>query len=619
MEVVMDWRQRFRVPQMWAAQLAGGRPDRGLLVASQDGSTIQLHAWDVPGGQLTSLTEARHGVATGWLDPTGAYVYYLRDEDGSEIGHLVRVPFEGGEAQDLTPALTPYAVRGVGFDASGGTLGVNPVNDDGYALYVLDLSRDGGEPRLLHRDSWETWGALLSARGDLAACWSTARARGARRYTLLVFDTSTGEQVAELDDGRDASVTGVAFSSVDGDDRLLAQTTRGGLVRPVIWNPRTGERQDVPLPELTGDVTPADWSAETGRVLCCEMAGVQRLYVYDLAEERLTRLDHPQGSYLNVIDGGAKFGPGNTIVSLRNPATAPADVVELDADTGHTRRVLLPGMPGADAPPGLPWRSVTFPSSDGTLVQAWLAAPEGTAPFPTILEVHGGPHYAAYEGYDPGVQCWLDHGYAWLSVNYRGSTGFGRAFLEQIWGDLGRWELADMVAAREWLVAKRIAVPDEIFVQGGSYGGYLTLFALGKRPDLWAGGLAIAADADLVSAYEHCAEALRGALRAWMLGTPAERPQAYAASSPITYAAEVAAPVLVIQARNDTRVPPQQIEDYERRLRSLGKEIEVVWLEGGHQSFGPDTLVHCYETMLAFVERTLTRRRRNIDEIRMIE
>lgn len=205
--------------------------------------------------------------------------------------------------------------------------------------------------------------------------------------------------------------------------------------------------------------------------------------------------------------------------------------------------------------------------------------------------------------------CWLDNGYAWISVNFRGSTGFGRRFLERIWGDLGRWELADMVAARDWLVAQEIARPDEVFVHGGSYGGYLTLFALGKRPDLWIGGMALVADADLTAVYEQCSEALRGALAAWMLGTPAERPEAYAASSPITYAADVAAPVLVIQARNDTRVPAQQMESYEQRMRSLGKDIEVVWLEGGHQSFGPDTMLYCYETMLAFADRTLARKR----------
>jgi len=586
--------------------VAGGDPDRGLVVATQDGVSVQLFAWDLPERRLTALTDAPHGVIDGWLDPSGSFAYYLRDQGGDEHGHLVRVPFEGGPPQDITPDLAPYTLRGVGFSGDGHVLAVNPVNTDGFALYTMDVRPELGEPRLLHRDTWETWGALLSARGDLAACWSTAKAKGARRYTLLVFDTRSAEQVAELDDGREAAVVGVRFSPIDGDPRLLAQTNRGEFVRPVIWDPLAGHRDDLALPELAGDVVPVDWSADASRVLVCQMAGPQRLYVYDLGTRQLRALDHPHGSYVNAIVGGVEFDPRGNVVGVRHIAEAPAQVVELDGETGQQRGALLTS---GEAPGGRPWRSVTFPSSDGTQVQAWVATPDGTGPFPTILEAHGGPHYAAYEGFDPGVQCWLDHGYAWMGVNYRGSTGFGRSFMEQIWGDLGRWELADLVAARDWLVTQAIAVPDEVFIHGASYGGYLTLFALGKRPDLWAGGLALVATADFTSEYEHASPALQAAVAAWMLGTPDERPEAYAASSPITYAADVTAPVLVIQARNDTRVPAGQMEDYERRMKELGKDIDVVWLEGGHQSVGPDVQVRCYETMLAFADRVRASKR----------
>ncbi|HET8684128.1 MAG TPA: hypothetical protein VFM54_19980, partial [Micromonosporaceae bacterium] len=162
----MDWRDRFRAPQFFDAKLAGGRPGRGLVTGSRDGASVQLFAWDVPGKQLVALTDAKLGVVQGWIDADGTYVYYLRDEDGSELGHLVRVPFEGGLAQDITPKLAPYTLRGVGF--GGRCMAFNPVNSDGFALYLLDVQPELGEPRLLFRDSWETWGALLSADADLA-------------------------------------------------------------------------------------------------------------------------------------------------------------------------------------------------------------------------------------------------------------------------------------------------------------------------------------------------------------------------------------------------------------------------------------------------------------------
>jgi dienelactone hydrolase len=600
------WKQRFWAPRIECAALAAQRPERGLVVSAQDGRTVQVSAWDLERQRLTTLTDAPHGVAEGWIDPAGSFVYHLRDEDGTELGHLVRTAFEGGPAQDVTPGLAAYTLRGLGFSRSGRVLAVNPVNADGFALYVIDLLPRLGTPRLLFRDTWETWGALLSARGDLAACWSTARAGGIRRHTLLVFDTVTRELVGELDDGRQAGVVGVEFSPVDGDDRILASTTRDGYVRPVVWDARCGHRQDLALDELDGDVQPLDWSADARRILLCQLGGAQQLHVHELDTGRLTTLDHPQGTYFDALVGAARFGPRNSIVGVRGVATTAPEIVELDADTGHQRRILLSS--GA-APPTHPWRSVTFHSCDATPVQAWVAAPRGTGPFPTILEVHGGPHLAVDECYDPGVQCWLDAGYAWMSVNYRGSTGFGREFAEQIWGELGHWELEDMVAAREWLIDHGISRPDEVFVHGGSYGGYLTLLALGKRPDLWVGGMALVAIGDLVAGYEQASDALRAAKAGWMRGTPTQRPEAWRASSPITYAAEVSAPVLVIQARNDTRTPAGQLENYERRMLALGKDIRVVWLDGGHQSVGPDVWVRCYETMLGFAARVLDNHR----------
>lgn len=600
------WRQRFRAQQILYAELADGNPDRGLVVAGWDGRTIQLFAWDVPAARLTAVTDTPYGVVQGWIDPAGDYVYYLADEDGSELGHLVRVPFEGGQPQDLTPDLQPYTLRGVGFNGPGTTVALNPVNHEGFALYTVDVTDGVGAARLVYRDSWETWGALVSARGDLAACWSTARAGGIRRYTLLALDVVTGEQIGELGDGRTAKVVAVRFSPLDGDSRILASTTESGFTRPVIWDPRSGERQDIPVEALAGDVEPVDWSADGTRVLLCQLAGAQRLHVYHLDTGELRRLDHPAGTYVEPLGGRAIFGSAGRIVARRDNAQSPAHVVELDAESGRELSVLLSSGP---APAGRPWRSVTFPSEDGTLVQAWVATPEGDGPFPAILETHGGPHYTQAEVYLPGTEFWLDHGYAWISVNYRGSLGFGRAFAEQIWGDLGRWELADMVAARDWVVAEGIARPDEIFLHGASYGGYLTLFGMGRRPDLWVGGLAIAADADLAMCYEDSSDALKAALAGWMRGTPAERPEAYARSSPIIYAADVAAPVLVIQLRNDTRVPAQQMQGYQQRMRELGKELEVFWLDGGHLSGGPEVWIRCYEKMRDFAEDVLARKR----------
>ena len=134
-----------------------------------------------------------------------------------------------------------------------------------------------------------------------------------------------------------------------------------------------------------------------------------------------------------------------------------------------------------------------------------------------------------------------------------------------------------MVAARNWLVREGIAKSDAILLTGWSYGGYLTLQALGKRPDLWAGGMAGITIADWSIQYQDTADTLRGYQTALFKGTPEERPEQYAASSPISYVEQVRAPVLIIQGRNDTRTPARPIELYEARMRALDKPIEVMW------------------------------------------
>jgi dipeptidyl aminopeptidase/acylaminoacyl peptidase len=199
----------------------------------------------------------------------------------------------------------------------------------------------------------------------------------------------------------------------------------------------------------------------------------------------------------------------------------------------------------------------------------------------------------------------LDHGFAFLSVNYRGSVSFGKAFQEQIWGDIGHWEVEDMVAARTWLVDQGIAHPRQIFLKGMSYGGYLTLLALGTYPDLWAGGMAGVAIADCVINWEDEAQTSKAFDATLFKGTPTEQPELYRRASPVTYAEQVQAPILIIQGRNDTRCPSRQIEVYEAKMKALGKDIEVYWFDAGHVSTDVEQQIAHQERNMRFVYRVL--------------
>lgn len=589
------WKQRFRAPVIGSTQLAQANRTRGLAVSNHSGA-FQLYAWDIATGDLRALTQRPEGKAFGVIGAEGQFVYYLDDQQGNEIGHFVRVPFTGGAAQDLTPDMPPYASWSFATSSTGGWLGFLAANADGFHVYVL---RETAAPRLIYHGKKLSFGPVFSFGGDLALI-TTAERSDLLRYSLVAIDTATGERLAELWDGPEASVEAVAFAPLPNDFRLLATTNLSGAKRPLVWNPRSGERTDLPLPELEGEVIPVDWSPDGEHILLCQFHhAIQQLYLYHLANRSLSKLTHPSGTYALA---GTYFNSNTEIFAQWQDSQHPSRLIALEATSGEqTRTVLAAG----EAPPGRRWQSVTFPSTQGQMIQGWLARPDGDGPFPTILETHGGPTSAVTELFAPMSQAWLDHGFAFLTINYRGSTTFGKDFEESIYGDLGHWEVDDMAAARDWLVALGLAQPDSILITGWSYGGYLTLQALGKRPDLWAGGMAGIAIADWAVMYEDEADTLKGYQVALFGGKPEEKPEQYAASSPITYAEQVAAPVLVIQGRNDSRCPARQLEQYEQKLKALGKPIDVHWFEAGHGSLVVEQRIEHQERMLRFAYRTL--------------
>lgn len=311
------------------------------------------------------------------------------------------------------------------------------VHADGFHVYSLETrtNSDIGSPRPLFHSHKIAFGPTYSYAGEIAIVATTDRAT-VQHFNLLAIDPASGAQIAELWDGPGTSLKPMEFSRQPGDLRLAGTTNRSGVKRPFIWNLRTGERIDITVPSLIGEVVPLDWSHDAKRLLLCQFAqAVQQLYCYDLTTQALTKLSHPGGAFGFMAEyGGVYFGPGDEIFAQWQDAAHPAQLIALNAQTGEkTRTVLAAG----DAPPGRAWKSITFPSSDGQMIQGWLGVPEGQGPFPTILHTHGGPEVVMTEMYAPGSQGWMDHGFAFLTINYRGSTTFGREFQEKIWGSVG--------------------------------------------------------------------------------------------------------------------------------------------------------------------------------------
>jgi dipeptidyl aminopeptidase/acylaminoacyl peptidase len=596
------WKRRFRAPAIAYSAIARDAPARGIAALNQEGP-YQIYAWDVPTGQLERRTDRPEGLVGALLSPDGRHIYYLDDQRGNEIGHFVRIPYEGGAPEDVTPGLPPYSPGfafmspiGLAISRSGNRLALTAGTEDGFRVYAIDVDASGalGEPREIYHCEPLITAPLLSSGGELLVIGSTERYKRPQ-YSLLAFDAASGERLGELWEGDAFSVTPLFTSPRPGDLRVAALTNQTGFERLVLWNPQTGERTDPALSEIEGAVNAFDWSPDGRYILFRTFnQAVQQMYLYDVGQASAYRLNHPPGTNFSPY-----FGPEGDVYSHLATAIAPPRLVSLDLHSGAVKAVLIEA---GDAPPGRPWRSITFPTSGGQAIQGWLAVPEGDGPFPLILDTHGGPQAVQAVNFRPDAQAWVDHGFAWASINYRGSTTFGKAFEEQIWGNPGQLEVEDMVAACEYLVGEGVAAPDRVFLSGYSYGGYLTLQALGLRPDLWAGGLAGIAIADWALTYEDSAEALKQYCVAFFGGTPDEKPEQYTRSSPITYAERVRAPVLIVQGRNDTRTPARPIEVYEQKMKALGKQIQVHWFDAGHA--GPfaqvEQAIEHLETMLRF-------------------
>lgn len=598
-----DWELRHRAPAILLSSVARDNPEVGLVTSNASGRS-QLYRWEVATGALHQLTEDPVGRTVGYLSPDGRFVAYMRDAGGSEIGHWVILSMDGGDEIDMTPSFAPYASETFCFSRFERMVAFVTAADDRYAVRVGRLGEDGRVANLqsVHHGSAAVGEVALSSTGSIVAFDSAHRSIGFE-FSVLTVSTGSGEAGPELWDGPGTSVRAFAFAPGRDDHRLLASSNAAGPERAMIWDARTGDRIDLPAMAPDGDIVPLDWSADGREVLLCGIhQAVQTLLVWDLDADDVRILEHPPGALLGFLRlQSSYFHPNGTdIVARWEDFANPRRLIALDRVTGRQTGTVLEA--GA-VPPGHAFRSISFPSSDGTAIQAWLGVPDGDPPFPVILETHGGPTAATFANFNPAGQAFIDEGFAVLSINYRGSTTFGREFEQAIWGRLGELELQDMAGARTWLIDNGVAQAGKILLTGWSYGGYLTLLGLSRQPDLWAGGIAGIAIADWVMSYEDSSDLLRGYQRMLFGGTPEEKADAYRIGSPLTYVDDVRDPVLIIQGRNDTRTPARPIEVFVERLQARGHPVEIKWFDAGHTGAGTEMAIEHTRLTLDFARR----------------
>jgi len=229
-------------------------------------------------------------------------------------------------------------------------------------------------------------------------------------------------------------------------------------------------------------------------------------------------------------------------------------------------------------------KRIAFQARDGLPIEGTLYLPasavgEEATRVPCVLHSHGGPTHQAFRDWLPFRQLVVESGMAFLSVDYRGSTGYGREFR---WANRGEWGHADthdVIDAAHW-AATQSWCNGRLAHYGASYGGYMTLSALTEEPGLWRAGIDLYGDSDITEAYRHCDRPGRIDLER-MMGRPddPEASPAYRRGSPLYRAERIEAPLLILHGRQDRRVVPLMTEKIVEALEIEGKHHQVHWYD----------------------------------------
>jgi dipeptidyl aminopeptidase/acylaminoacyl peptidase len=514
----------------------------------------------------------------------------VADFDGSESYHLLLLSLSSGETVDLTPAggLQPNFA----WSPDGREIAFLANRSGCFDVYLLDLeTRQESFLCALGCPAWEvTW----SPDGRHLAV--TAETTGSD-YGIYLLKSSvsrpwTGEN-RQIFESRDPAW------SPDGR-KLAFSATRGEYDQIGLLDLASGEI--LWLTEGPGDKTSPAWDASGEQLSYLHYLGAtNRLVVHKLT-------DHFSLNTFSLHPGlhaHPRFTPdGQHLLFLFENPQNPPDLWSLALETGLFRP-LTRSLPADLDLSGLPLPvEILYPGLDDVQVPALLYRP-GTAPAPAVVNVHGGPAWQYALDWNPFMSHLASRGWTVLAPNYRGSTGYGRAWQTANRCDLGGGDTRDVAAGAEYLLREGLAQAARIVVTGRSHGGYLVMTCLTQYPDLWAAGSGEAPFFDWFASHA----AAREDLQHWNLenmGDPVEKAVLWRERSPYFYLDRVRVPVQILCGGLDPRCPAVEVLAARDRLLELGKEVEF-WLypDEGHVFLKLENVLEAETRRVDFLARYL--------------
>ncbi len=536
--------------------------------------------------------------------PDGRSVLFLQDRNGNENSHLYRIDLVGGEVKDLTP-FGGVQARILEIDKHFPDrilVELNKEDASRHDVYRLHLKT--GALELVARNTGKISGwigdAEMKVRGAVMA-----RAEGG--YDVMVRDSESSPWRKlfswELEDSMASAVIG--FSKNGKEFYLIDSRGRdtASLVRLDIMTGKTKTIFSDPEYDVSGvALDPDDRELE-------------RVSVYRVRRD-WTALRDSVGKDLEILRDA---GPGDLLFGNRSQ-DGRYWVVGFDNDvsplkyyiydrTTRKKEFLFTHRPALLKYKLACMKAITVRVRDGLNLQGYLTLPKrDKKPFPMVLLVHGGPWTRDSWGYDPMAQWLADRGYACLQINFRGSTGFGKKFVNAGNKEWGRKMQDDLFDAVSWAVQQGIADPKRVGIMGASYGGYAALAAAVFTPEVFRCSVDMFGPSDL-------AALIRSMPPYWSVeknnimrrvGNPDIELSLLKERSPIFFTDKVRMPILIAQGANDPRTPKSESDRMVEALRRKGIECEyVVFFDEGHGFVKPANRLKFFKIAEAFLARHL--------------
>lgn len=525
--------------------------------------------------------------------PDGTQLAYMLDPDGGENYHLYLYTFVTRQHRDLTPETAQALQPSFDWSPDGRQIAVLSNLTGCFSTYILDI--DGREERLVLENGYPAVGVRWSPDGN----WLAVRAETDGQDNGIFLVPLHGGSAVHLSD-QGASLNAhdpcwspdgayLAFcSDVSGEYNLGVYELTNGQVR---W-----------LTHGVGNKTHPDWSPDGRCIGAVHSQG---------ADTWLILIDIQGGTAIRRVGRGLhsqpRFTPdGRGLVCAFDSPCQPADLWLLWLED-ERMRPLTHSLPDDLNPEQFVMpEEIRYPGKDGVEVPALLYQAHGVSkPAPAVVNIHGGPNWLYQYSWYPLMAHLAWRGWLVLAPNYRGSTGYGRAWQLANRYDIGGVDTRDVVAGAEYLVRQGLADPARLVVTGRSHGGYLTMTCLTQYSELWAGGSAVVPFLNWFTGHQNS----RSDLQHWdieNMGSPDDNYDLWYERSPFFFLDRLNAPVQLICGAHDPRCPASESLAAHDRLLSLGKSVDFhLYPDEGHVFLKTENLIDAEKRRVDFLARLL--------------